>query len=143
MASPVLFALFDLPWTPLFVFAIFSFHPLLGWFAIAGGLLLVAITLANQMMTKRSTRGPTAARRRGFAETVRQQAEVVQGLGMRRAVLARWQENRNRALHANLASADVVNQFSTLSKTLRFFLQSAMLGLGAWIVLKGEMTPAR
>ena len=77
----------------------------------------------------------------GFAETIRQQAEVVQGLGMRRAVLSRWQLNRNRALHANLASADVVNQFSTMSKTLRFFLQSAMLGLGAYIVLKGEMTP--
>ena len=60
---------------------------------------------------------------------------------MRRAVLARWQKNRNRALHANLVSADVVNQFTTLSKTLRFFLQSAMLGLGAYIVLKGEMTP--
>ena len=143
MASPVLFALFDLPWTPLFVFAIFSFHPLLGWLAVAGGLVLVAITLANQLMTKRSTAEATAMAMvsEGFAETVRQQAEVVQGLGMRRAVLARWQANRNRALHANLASADVVNQFSTMSKTLRFFLQSAMLGLGAWIVLKGEMTP--
>ena len=59
---------------------------------------------------------------------------------MRRAVLARWQANRNRALHANLASADVVNQFSSLSKTLRFFLQSAMLGLGAYVVLLGEMS---
>jgi ATP-binding cassette, subfamily C, bacterial len=143
MASPVLFALFDLPWTPLFVFAIFSFHPLLGWFAVGGGVVLVAITLANQMMTKRSTLEATATAMasEGFAETVRQQAEVVQGLGMRRAVLSRWQANRNRALHANLASADVVNQFSTMSKTLRFFLQSAMLGLGAYIVLKGEMTP--
>ena len=37
MASPVLFALFDLPWAPIFVFAIFSFHPLLGWLAIGGG----------------------------------------------------------------------------------------------------------
>ena len=85
------------------------------------------------MMTKRSTVEATATAMvsEGFAEIVRQQAEVVQGLGMRRAVLARWQANRNRALHANLASADVVNQFSTLSKTLRFFLQSAMLGLGA------------
>jgi len=143
MASPVLFALFDLPWAPIFVFAIFSFHPLLGWLAIGGGLLLIAITLANQMMTRRSTVEATATAMvsDGFAETIRQQAEVVQGLGMRRAVLSRWQLNRNRALHANLASADVVNQFSTMSKTLRFFLQSAMLGLGAYIVLKGEMTP--
>ena len=143
MASPVLFALFDIPWTPLFVLAIFSFHPLLGWLAVGGGLLLVAISLANQRMTKRSTAEATATAMvsDAFAETVRQQAEVVQGLGMQRAVLARWQKNRNRALHANLLSADVVNQFSTLSKTLRFFLQSAMLGLGAYVVLRGEMSP--
>ena len=143
MASPVLFALFDIPWTPIFLVAIFSFHPLLGWLAVGGSVLLVAISLANQMMTRRSTAEATATAlvSDGFAETVRQQAEVVQGLGMRSAVLARWQKNRMRALHANLASADVVNQFTTLSKTLRFFLQSAMLGLGAWIVLKGEMTP--
>ena len=143
MASPVLFALFDIPWTPLFIFAIFTFHPMLGWLAVGGGLLLVAISLANQMMTRRSTTEATATAMvsDGFAETVRQQAEVVQGLGMRPAVVARWQQNRRRALAANLASADVVNQFTTLSKTLRFFLQSAMLGLGAWIVLLGEMTP--
>ena len=143
MASPVLFALFDIPWTPLFIFAIFTFHPMLGWLAVGGGLLLVAISLANQMMTRRSTAEATATAMvsDGFAETVRQQAEVVQGLGMRPAVIARWQQNRRRALAANLASADVVNQFTTLSKTLRFFLQSAMLGLGAWIVLLGEMTP--
>jgi ATP-binding cassette subfamily C protein len=143
MASPVLFALFDIPWTPIFVIAIFSFHPALGWLAIGGGLLLIGVSLANQLMTKRSTAEATATTlvSDGFAETVRQQAEVVQGLGMRPAVLARWQKNRSRALHANLVSADVVNQFTTISKTLRFFLQSAMLGLGAWIVLKGEMTP--
>ena len=143
MASPVLFAIFDLPWTPFFVFAIFSFHPYLGWLAVCGGLVLVAISLANQMMTKRSSAEATATAMvsDGFAETVRQQAEVVQGLGMRGAVMSRWQQNRTRALHANLQSADVVNQFTTVSKTLRFFLQSAMLGLGAYVVLLGEMTP--
>jgi ATP-binding cassette subfamily C protein len=143
MASPVLFALFDIPWTPIFLFAIFTFHPYLGWLAVAGGLVLVGISLANQQMTKRSTSEATATAMvsDSFAETVRQQAEVVQGLGMQGAVLSRWQKNRNRALHANLVSADVVNQFSTMSKTLRFFLQSAMLGLGAWVVLRGEMSP--
>jgi ATP-binding cassette, subfamily C, bacterial len=143
MASPVLFALFDIFWTPIFLLAIFSFHPYLGWLAVGGGTLLVGISLANQRMTKRSTAEATATAMvsDAFAETVRQQAEVVQGLGMRDAVLARWQKNRGRALHANLVSADVVNQFSTMSKTLRFFLQSAMLGLGAYVVIAGEMSP--
>jgi ATP-binding cassette, subfamily C, bacterial len=143
LGSPVLFALFDMPWAPLFIAAIFVFHPWLGWLAVAGCLTLVTISLLNQILTRRPEAEASAAAMvsEGFAETVRQQAEVVQGLGMRGAVLARWQTNRLRALAANLASADTVNQFSTLSKTLRFFLQSAMLGLGAYVVLLGEMTP--
>ena len=102
----------------------------------------MTVSLLNQVMTRRSNAEATATAMASdaFAETVRQQSEVVQGLGMRGAVLARWQTNRRRALSANLASADVVNQFTTLSKTLRFFLQSVMLGLGAYIVLMGEMT---
>lgn len=47
MASPVLMALFDLPWTPLFIAGIFVFHPWLGFLAIAGGVVLVIITIAN------------------------------------------------------------------------------------------------
>lgn len=142
MGSPVLFALFDMPWAPIFIFAIFTFHSWLGWLAVAGCTALVVISLLNQMLARRpeAEAAATAMVSDGFAETVRQQAEVVKGLGMGQAVRARWQINRMRAMMASLASADVVNQFTTLSKTLRFFLQSAMLGLGAYVVLKGEMT---
>ena len=142
MSSPVLFAIFDMPWTPVFIAAIFMFHPWLGWFAFAGLALLVVVSLLNQMLSRRSIEEAASASMSSdaFAETVRQQAEAVQALGMRPAVLARWQKNRREALAANIASADVVNQFTTLSKTIRFFLQSAMLGLGAYVVIRGEMT---
>ena len=142
MSSPVLFAIFDLPWTPVFIAAIFMFHPWLGWFALGGMGLLVVVSLLNQTLSRRSIEEASKASMSSdaFAETVRQQAEAVQALGMRPAVLARWQTNRRQALAANIASADVVNQFTTLSKTLRFFLQSAMLGLGAYVVVRGEMT---
>ena len=41
MGSPVLFAVFDMPWAPLFILAIYTFHPWLGHLAIVGGLILV------------------------------------------------------------------------------------------------------
>ena len=68
---------------------------------------------------------------------------MIQALGMRGAVLDRWQQMRGRALAAQLASSDRVSQFATTSKTFRFFLQSAVLGLGAYLVLHGEMTRRR
>jgi ABC transporter transmembrane region len=142
LSSPVLFAVFDMPWAPVFLFAIFLFHPWLGWLAIAGGLVLVAVTLLNQWLTRRPEAEANAAAMfsDNFAEVMRQQAETVQALGMTRPALARWQALRRRALAAQLGSSDRIGQFSTFSKTFRFFLQSAMLGLGAYLVLKGEMT---
>jgi ATP-binding cassette subfamily C protein len=141
--SPVLFALFDMPWAPIFLIAIYSFHPLLGHLALVGMILLVIATLLNQMLTRKPEQTATAATMQGdaFAETIRQQGEMIQALGMREAVLARWQAMRTRAIESQLASGDRVSQFSTMTKTFRFFLQSAMLGLGAYIVLLGEMSP--
>jgi ATP-binding cassette subfamily C protein len=59
---------------------------------------------------------------------------------MRGAAIERWQQMRRRALDAQLASSDRVSQFATMTKTFRFFLQSAMLGLGAYVVILGEMS---
>ncbi len=140
--SPVLFALFDMPWAPVFLIAIYSFHPLLGHLALAGMIVLVLVTILNQILTKRHENEAMTATMHGdsFAETVRQQSEMVQALGMQGAVHDRWQRMRGAALDAQLASGDRVGQFSTATKTFRYFLQSAMLGLGAYVVLRGEMS---
>lgn len=142
-SAPVFFAIFDIPWTPVFIFAIFIFHPLLGWLAVAGGLVLIFVTIVNQITTAKPVREATvaAAQSDAFASGARNEAELVQGLGMRPAVLARWQETRQKALADQISSADKTGTFSTLSKTFRFFLQSAMLAGGAYLVLQGEMTP--
>ena len=140
--SPVLFAVFDMPWAPVFIFAIYTFHPYLGHLALAGMLILVVVTLLTQILTRRPEQEAAHAVLQGdsFAETVRQQGEMIQALGMRGAAIERWQQMRRRALDAQLASSDRVSQFATMTKTFRFFLQSAMLGLGAYVVLTGEMT---
>ena len=142
MASPVIFAVFDMPWAPIFIALIYSFHPWLGHLSLIGGAILVVITLMNQWLTRKPEAEANAAMMDGdgFAETIRQQGDMIQALGMRRAVQERWQTLRNRALAAQLTSTDRVSQFSTLSKTFRFFLQSAVLGLGAYLVLQGEMS---
>jgi ATP-binding cassette, subfamily C, bacterial len=143
LSSPVLFAVFDMPWAPLFIFAIYTFHPWLGHLALAGGLVLVAVTLMNQILTRKPELEAASMAMQGdaYAETIRQQGEMVRALGMSGAVLSRWQELRQRALRAQVQSSDRVSQFSTTTKTFRFFLQSAVLGLGAYLVLKGELTP--
>ena len=142
LASPALFAVFDLPWTPIFIGAIFIFHPLLGWLALAGGVLLVAITILNQYSTRRPVleAARDGAISQSLSESFRTQSEVVHGLGMQDAALAKWAGAREAALITSTRAAHRTGIFTTLSKTLRLFLQSAMLALGAWLVLQNEMT---
>ncbi len=141
-ASPVLLALLDAPWSLLFLAALFVFHPWLGWFAVAGGLVLIAVTRVNQRMTDRplhiATLATLTAEREG--EALKTEAEVIQALGMAPAAFARWQAGRTQATLAGLTASDATGGWSVLSRTFRLFLQSAMLGLAAWLVLRGELS---
>jgi ATP-binding cassette subfamily C protein len=143
MTSPVLLALFDLPWTPLFIAAIWVFHPWLGTLALVGGAILVAVTLINQIVTRRPSgqAGMAGMQADTVSDQLRNDAEMVQALGMRDAAFARWQQSRDRALRDHLHAADLGGSFTSASKAIRLLLQSAMLGLGALLVLRNELTP--
>ncbi len=142
MASPVFLALFDAPWTPFFLAAIFLFHPWLGILAISGGAVLMAIAAVNQWLTS----GPMAqanqatARAELTAQQLSSEAELVQSLGMRGAAFQRWRTARGASLEQSVLFSDWSGLFTVTTRTLRLFLQSAMLGLGAYLVLQNEMT---
>jgi len=141
-ASPVLLALFDAPWTPVFIALLFVFHPWLGLLAIGGGVTLALITWANQRMTAAAVQSSTQAAHATdrLAEALKAEAEVIQALGMGAAVFARWQAGRALARDSGLAAADISGRWSVFSRTFRLFLQSAMLGLAAWLVLRDELS---
>mgnify|MGYP000085448055 CR=1 FL=1 len=98
--SPVLLAFFDLPWTPIFIAAIFIFHPILDFIAIGGGVVLVVLTLMNQVRSKEPNAESqiASAQAENMGEAMRQNAEAVQGLGMRGIGMQRWYALRDKAL---------------------------------------------
>ena len=141
-ASPVALTVFDAPWAPVFVAAIFVFHPWLGFLALAGGLVIVGLSWRNQHATARplqaSNVASLAAERQ--AENLKQEAELVQSLGMAGAAFARLKARRDLALDTGLEASDAAGRYSVTIKTFRLFLQSAMLGLAAWLVLQQELS---
>ncbi|MFU8777578.1 MAG: type I secretion system permease/ATPase [Roseovarius sp.] len=143
MTSPVLLAIFDMPWAPFFFAAIWVFHPWLGLLALGGGAILVLVTLINQLVTRHPTgqANTASAQAEAISEQLRTEAEMIQAMGMRGAAFDRWQAVRGRALSTTIDAADLGGTFTTSSKALRLLLQSAMLGLGALLVLRGELTP--
>jgi len=141
-SSPTLLALMDVPWTPLFVLAIFMLHPWLGWLAVAGMVLLIALALVQQRVSAEAMRQANGQvmRAERMADLIKQEAEAVRALGMRGAGLNRWEVARGAALDGTIVVSDRTGGFTTFSKTFRLFLQSAILGLGAWLVLLDQMT---
>lgn len=141
-ASPVLLALFDLPFMPLFFIAIYIFHPYLFLLALGGGIILVIVTVLNQRLTlaplTRTNNLTLGAER--MSDLIKGESETVQALGMTTATFDRWQKARGAALAASIKAGDLAGSFGGISKTFRVFLQSAMLGMGAYLVLQGQLS---
>ncbi|MAQ81838.1 MAG: type I secretion system permease/ATPase [Maritimibacter sp.] len=143
LASPVFAALFDIPWAPVFLAGIALFHPWLGALAVGGGAILIFITILNQVRTKEPVQSSNMATAQAehMAEQIRSEAELIRALGMQSSAFSRWNIAREKSLNEGLLSSDRTGGYSVLSKTFRLFLQSAMLGLGAYLVLTEGLTP--
>lgn len=141
-SSPVLMSIFDIPWSPFFIIGIMIFHPWLGYLALVGGGALIIIALLNQVLTREPTlqshRSVMIAERQ--ADQIRDEAEMVQALGMRLPSFKRWNQARSSALGNQISSTDLTGSFTTITKTFRLLLQSAMLGLGAYLVLQNQLS---
>lgn len=144
ITSPVLIAAFDLPWTPLFFAGVFVFHAYLGYLALVGAAVLITFAVANQYLSRAAQlKGAEAGQQASeMSAQIRTEAEMVQAMGMRNATFIRWQKSRGQALAEQVHAADVSGTFTSMTKALRLFLQSAMLGMGAYLVLQNELTPA-
>ena len=142
IASPVLGAIFDAPFSPLFLLVLFMLHPLFGWWALFGAVVLVVLALLNERSSARLTRESEEFERLSTlrsAEMTRN-AEVLKALGMGAAIRRRWQAVFDAGDSAFARSGRILSGFSSVTKAFRLFLQSAILGLGAWLAIKGDST---
>ncbi|MGJ5619515.1 type I secretion system permease/ATPase [Sulfitobacter sp. MF3-043] len=142
LSSPAMLSIFDLPWAPLFIFAIFVFHPTLGWIAVAGALVLATFTMLNNRLTRTRAEEAqsTSLAAHGLADTASTHARLILAQGMDVSIRRRWQELRGRALTTAAKSSDWSGLFTASTKSFRLFLQSAILAAGALLTLRGELS---
>ena len=138
-----IFAVFDAPWLPIFLLIIFLFHPVLGAVAVGGALLMVALAVANERLSRKPLeRVQGEAKRAGrFIDVSVRNAEVVSALGMLPAVTRRWARMNDGVLREQMEASAVGGTFSGLTKFSRQLIQMAMLGAGAWLVIAQDVTP--
>lgn len=135
-------ALFDLPWLPLYLGICFLFHPLIGLTALVGALMLVAITLVTEFRLRRPSAdlSAAAAHRIALATSCRGNTEVLHAMGMVGRAAAQWSGLGAQYRDANRSAADVTGGLGALSRALRMALQSAVLAVGAWLVIHQQAT---
>lgn len=135
-------AMFDLPWMPLYLFICFAFHFWIGITALIGALLLVGLTLATEFLSRKPTEAAmvAAAQRNVMAEGARRNAEVVHAMGMGARLAGLWSRTNDEHRDSQQLSADVAGGLGAVSKILRMVLQSAVLGVAAYLVIIGEAT---
>jgi len=133
-------ALFDLPWLPLYMALVYLLHPWLGLLTLGGAVVLVALTAVTEMRSRHAVQDASgkASARLAFGEATRQNAEVIRALGMGQRFGVKWSALTESYLLDHIASSDVATTYGNLSKVLRMILQSAVLGLGAYLVIYGQ-----
>ena len=142
LAGPAISALLDAPWVPLFIVIIALLHPWLGVIALASAVALFAVAVANEQVA----RGPLKeAAKRSIAamqrvEAAVRNAEAVQAMGMRADFVRRWSEVNEQALALQVQAGDRNAILVGFSKFLRLFVQILILGCGAWLALRGELS---
>ena len=135
-------ALFDLPWIPFYLGLVYLLHPWLGTLGVAGAVVLVALTILTETRSRTSVRdgAVTGAARQTLGEAARRNAEAIRALGMGERFTALWSSLNEKHLAHQVGTTDVAGTYGALSKVIRMVLQSAVLGLGAYLVIQGQAT---
>ena len=142
LTGNAIFAFFDAPWFPIYLIVIFMFSPTLGLFALCGTAVLVVLAYANEAVSKKplAEANAMAITASNLATNNLRNAEVIEAMGMLPNLMARWFKLHGRFLHLQAEASEKAGMVSALTKFVRVSMQSLILGLGALLVLKGELT---
>ena len=138
-----LFAFFDAPWVPVYLFVMYLFHPLFGLVGLIAAVCLLTLTWVNEKSTSTLLlKANNEAKEASFsASSNLRNTEVIESMGMLNTVREHWQTKQNRSLAMQVKASDRGAVFLSASKAMRQILQSLILALGAYLAINGNISP--
>jgi len=138
-----LFAFFDAPWFPIYVAIMFLFHPWFGVVAIVAGIAMVGLAWVNEAVTTRKLKDANtkANRVNNQINGSLRNAEVIAAMGMTDNIRHKQDRQSNEVLKLQADASRAAGAVTSISKTFRLVVQSLILGLGAWLALRQEISP--
>ena len=136
------FAFFDAPWFPIYLAIIFVFNPWLGLFALVSTVLLVSLAWINELVSSKALAesNTAAVKSSNLAGNTLRNAEVIDAMGMLPNMRKRWYAEHRKFLDLHQSATQRTNKITAATKFVRTAAQSLILGVAAWLVLKGEVT---
>jgi ATP-binding cassette subfamily C protein len=140
LASPGPAAIIDLPWIVFFLAFLWLLHPLLSLTAFAGALVLGLATYLNDRDSRANVEsiGTMARQQQARSDRLLQNIDTITGLGVRRRMSELSVAARRELVHRQGELARSLAKYGALGRTLRMFVQSAVLTTGAVLVIRGE-----
>lgn len=138
-----LFGFLDAPWIPIYLIVVFMLHPLLGFFALIGALILISLTLINERATKNilNTANNNNQLANMYSSGALRNADAIQSMGMLSSLQKNWYEFQYKVLKHQTIASQRSATISNLSKLTRLIVQSGVLGIGAYLVINNQATP--
>jgi PrtD family type I secretion system ABC transporter len=135
---------FDVPWMPLFLIALFIIHPVLGFAGLFGAASLIGLAFLNDRATRDGTRvaGEAAVRSYLLTDAIARHSDPVHAMGMDSALARRWRVDRETMMTLQAEGSDRNADYTSAIRLLRLAMQAGMLGLGAWLAVRGSILPA-
>lgn len=143
LSSPVISLLCDLPWIPVFIFVIFSLHPLLGWFSLSASTVLVILTITNLWLTKK-TQDIIVSKcfdNDSYIQKLIEHGDAIKLFDTAKPLAARWHQGHMETVVIQNQSSLQLHLLQALIKYARMSLQIGVIGLGAWLVILNETVP--
>jgi PrtD family type I secretion system ABC transporter len=135
-------ALFDLPWMPIYLIFVWLLHPMLGMLTVGGAVVLTLLTITAELLTRRHSQSMLKATvaRNSVADSNARNSDIMHAMGITGRAVDRFEKANRRHLDCQTRTSDIGGTLSGLSKVLRMMLQSAILGLGAYLAIRGDLS---
>lgn len=143
LTGPAMFPIMDAPWTPIFLAVIFMLHPILGWVATGGAVVLFVLAITNEVSTRKLLQmsGGASILALQQAEAAARNADVIEAMGMMPALVRRWHERNSQHVTLQAQASHRSGAIGATSKFVRLLLQIGILGTGAYLAIQTEISP--
>jgi ATP-binding cassette subfamily C protein EexD len=142
LTGPGLFAFFDAPWLPIYIAVMFLFHPLFGVVAVLSAFVLIGLALWNEFATRGDLKEANSKALESSNHTQRslRNVEAIEAMGMLPRLRSRWRARQNELLTLQTRASHKGGLISAVSKTFRISIQTLILGLGAYLAIRREIS---